>query len=210
MVGKQFSDWGGLFSGAMSVSGRVFHTKNDLKPNHKGGIFEGQSHPVQPPDGCQDLSIECEPVHENEWSQGCVEKKPLYCISILVSFIMSGFLEVVTLSIQIRTLKIQFISGHKPLKNTSICLFCHTYLSQLFLMYQPRYTNLHLSLFSGSPTLEHQEVPPAKRNQGPWGRQYHAMDTVSIDLGQIGNCINEWVEITSTRWSISVMTPFFT
>ena len=161
-----------IFAGYVSFRESISH-QNDLKPNHKGGIFEGwfashtQSHPVSPPDDCQDLSIECEPVHENEWSQGCVEKKPLYCISILVSFIMSGFLEVVTLSIQIRTLKIQFISGHKPLKNTSICLFFPHLSESTFL------NNVSTSIqkpasqsVCGSPTLEHQEVPPAKRNQG--------------------------------------------
>lgn len=126
--------------------------------------------PFNHPDDCQDLSIECDPVHENEWSQGCVEKKPLYCISILVSFIMSGFLEVVTLSIQIRTLKIQFISGHKPLKNTSICLFCHTYLSQLFLiMYQPRYKNLHLSLFVVPPLWSIRKCLLRKGITQTWG-----------------------------------------
>ena len=88
-------------------------------------------------------------------------------------------------------------------------LFCHTYLSQLFsIMYQPRYTNLHLRLFVVPPLWSIRKCLLRKGIRKKWG--LIPCHGYGIDLGQIGTCINEWVEIKSTRWSISVMTPFFT
>ncbi len=104
--------------------------QNDLKPNQRC-IFEG----LLPIHNCIPFNHRMKCLSGRiDWMWACPWKQMVArlcrkepCISILISFIMSRFLEVI-LSIQIPTLNIQFISAHKPIEK-HLHLFFLTQLS---------------------------------------------------------------------------------